>query len=139
MKKLIIKCSIFLAMVVIAVCAIRFVQCHLIFFAQVKTVNLQNHHCDSGEAKTVELTKSEIRKILTYYNLSSYAGHVDAEGFDYEYRIDIHLYDGKHIAIIEAGRFGLEAETPSGQYWVKSDQLDEFARELLDKYGLLNS
>lgn len=136
MKKLIIKCSIFLAALIIALFAIRIMRYHFIFFSQVKTVNLQGNHCDTGEAKTVELTESEIRKILNYYNLSSYAGQVHAEGCDYEYRIVIHLYGGKHISIIEAGRFGLEAETSNGQYWVKSDQLDEFARELLDKYGL---
>lgn len=137
MKKLIIKWSIFLAMIVIAVCVIRFMRSHLVFYSQVERIEFQGYHsCDGPVSKTVELSKSEARKVLTHFNLSTYAGQIHAEGCTHDYCFIIHLKNGKLIRISEAGRFGLELEHPTGQYWIKSEALAEYAQELIEQYGL---
>lgn len=140
MKKLIIKWSIFLAMVLIAVCAIRFNRSQLVLYTQIERIEFQGYHsCDGPVSETVVLSEGEARKVLTHLNFSSYAGQVNAEGCTSDFKFAIYLKNGKLIRISEAGRFGLEVEQPKGQYWVKSNALANYAHELIEKYGLLVS
>ena len=140
MKKAVIKWSIFLAIVLIAVCAIRVNRSHLVLYSQIERIEFQGYHsCDGPVSETVVLSEDEARKVLTHFNFSSYAGQVNAEGCTHDFKFVIYLKNGKLIRINEAGHFGLEVEQPKGQYWIKSDALANYAQELIEKYGLLVS
>lgn len=136
-KKIIIAVAVVVGLIAL-VCTINILRGHWLVPAQIQRVEFQGHDSCSGPvSKTVELNNSEIRRMVAYYNLASYAGRVDAEGCDSEFSFNIYLKDGTRIHIREAYAPRIEVKLPQqDKYWINSTQLANFAQELIEKYDL---
>lgn len=137
MKKKVIKRLIILAVVLVAICTIQILRGRIILPAMVQRVELEGVGSDcEGAAGPVELDRSEIRKAATYHSFSRYAGTVTAERCEFDFKFTFYLIGGAEITVKDAGFMGIEVNTPSGKYWIKSEKLAEYAQELIEKYGL---
>ena len=140
MKKQIIKWTIILLVVVIAICAVRYLRGALIFSWQVDKIEFQGFSCDcdSRGTDTVELSKDEIRETLRHYNASRNKRSVTGEGCESEFNFMIYMKDGTTIFIDEAGSPRLDVSPFLGEdYWVDNEALAEYAQELIEKYNLV--
>lgn len=140
MKKTIIKWSIILAVLIIFICCINFSRGRWIIPAQVERVVFQGYtSCDGPISDTVELTDSEIRKLVFNYNCASYAGEVTADSCTSEFSFTFYLRDGSSIYAGDAHTRNprIEVSPPHGErYWIKSKALADYAQELIKKYDL---
>ena len=137
MKKKVIKWIIILAVVLVAICTIQILRGRIILPAMVQRAKFEGAGIDCGvTGRPVELDRSEIRKAATYHSFSRYAGKVTAGGCKYDFKFTFYLIGGAEITVRDAGSFGIEVNTPLGQYWIKSEKLAEYAQELIEKYGL---
>ena len=137
MKKKVIKWIIILAVVLVAICTIQILRGRIILPAMVQRVEFEGVGSDcEGAAGPVELDRSEIRKAATYHSFSLYAGTVNAEACEFDFRFKFYLVGGTEITVKDAGSMGIEVNTPLGKYWIKSEALEKYAQELIEKYGL---
>lgn len=109
-----------------------------ILASQVQRVEFRGYSsCDGPEADKVELTDSEIRTLVSHYNLAAYAGEINAEGCVSDFGFVIYLTDGSKITAREAQFFKIDVTLPTGtSYWLKSEGLTRYAQELIEKYDL---
>ena len=136
-KKIIVTAAVIVGLIAL-ICSINILRGHWLVPSQIQLVEFQGHDSCSGPvSKTVELTDSEIRSMVAYYNLASYAGRVDAEGCDSEFSFTIYLKDGTRICLWEAYAPRIEVKLPQqDKYWINSIQLSNFAQTLIEKYDL---
>ena len=139
MKKQIIKWTIIILVVVIAICTVRYLRGQMIFSWQVEKVEFRGSNTCSGKlSDTVELTEDEIREAIQYYNTSAKRRSVQGFQCDSDFAFTIHLKGGITIRIVEAGSPRLTVHPALGKdYWVDNEALAEYADKLIAKYNLL--
>ena len=140
MKKKIIIWSAIIVGLIVLVCCINFSWDRWILPAQVERVVFQGYtSCDGPISDTVELTDSEIRKLVFNYNCASYAGEITGDSCTSEFSFTFYLRDGSRIYVGDAHTRSprIEVSPPHGErYWIKSEALASFAQELIEKYDL---
>ena len=138
MKKTIITWIIILAVVFTAVCTVQILRGRWILPAMVEQVVFHGYSsCDAPTPKNIELTEDEARQLVTYFSLAAYAGTVNAQGCPSDYGFTIYLSDGTIISAREANSPRIEVNPPQGDmYWLRSEKLNSFAKEVVEKYGL---
>ena len=145
MKKQVIKWIAVIAGVIVGawalLCIINALSGRWLTPSQVQRVVFRGYNtCDSPESDTVELSDSEIRKVVAYYNQAIYAGRATADSCTSEFKFYIELTDGTRINIREAGSPRMKVFPPQGDsYWINSVLLADYAQELIEKYELTAS
>lgn len=139
MKKKIIKWSVIVSTILIAICVIQLLSGRCIMPWQVEKVEFQGFTSCSGPiSDTVELSEHEIRDLIRHFNSSTYRGRVDAEGCDSDFNFTIYLEDGTKIYFRSAMGSKLEVTPPEGdKYWVSNPFLISYAKKLMRKYKLM--
>lgn len=140
MKKKIIKWTITLLVLVIAICTVRYLRGQMIFSWQVDKIVFQGFSCDCDSRATdkVELSKDEIKETIWHYNASINKRSVAGEGCESDFSFMIYLKDGTTIFIEEAGAPRIDVSPFLGEdFWVDNEALVEYAHELIQKYNLV--
>ncbi|MBQ7416361.1 MAG: hypothetical protein IJW14_04935 [Oscillospiraceae bacterium] len=137
MKKIITWIAAILV-ILLVVCGIQLWRGGWITSAQIERVEFRGcSSCEGPVSGSVELSRSEINKMVTYYNLAGYAGRVTGEDCDSAFGFTIYLKDGTWFSFREAGSPRIEVNPLNGEkYWITSGLLARYAQELIEKYEL---
>ncbi len=137
-KKAMIKWSIIIAGLIVIVCYFKFSSGRWVLPSQVKGVQLEGYSsCDDPAPRNMELSDSEARDLLFHYNLAGCEGSVTADSCTSEFGFTIYLKDGSYISVSEAGDPRMTVSPLHGdRYWIKSEALADYVRELVEQYDL---
>ena len=136
--KRVMKCIL---LFLVVICVMQLVRGRFLVPSMIQRVEFRGYDsCDSPASKEVELNRFEIWTLAACYNLSSFAGSVNAEGCPSDYGFKIYWMDGAKISVREANAPRVEVSRPfSSKFWIKSSILDWYAQKLLEKYDLTDS
>jgi hypothetical protein len=139
MKKTIIKWVVIVASVIAVICTVQVLRGKWIFPIMVQRVEFRGFSSCSGPVSDkVELSKSEIRELAFHYSTARYMGRCRGEGCDSDFGIKFYLAGGMSVYVREAGSPRLEVRPPFGEkYWINSEELAQYARELVEQYDLM--
>lgn len=139
MKRTIIKWTIIVAVLVVAVFAIQTLRGRWIWSWQVQQIEFRGYDsCDAPNSEKIVLTKSESRKLLRLLRSATFLGRVEGEGCPSDFGFRIYLIDGTTIYAREAYFNKIEVNPPLGEkIWLKSKKLTQYAMELVEKYDLI--
>ena len=94
--------------------------------------------CDKVGTTTVALQSADVRKFIGCYNLSRYAGEVNAERCDRTFYVCIYLKDGKKIGIVDHDNTRIRITGIGNQsLWADNPILLSAIRNMVDSYDLL--
>ena len=115
-----------------------------IFPFQVAGVELRGaSSCGGGSSRTVELSRGEVHLFLLCYNLAAYDGEVVADSCESDYCFVVHMTNGSRGEIrdshFSSAQIRVGSANSNRDFWLKSNILDWYALELVEKYDLTDS
>lgn len=89
----------------------------------------------SIESKSIALSRSEIRELISRFNSSEYKGKMEADFCSWDFSFTVYMSNGAFITVKDGGGW-MEVSSLFGSYWIESEALDEYAMELVEKHDL---